>query len=109
MLEVIPPGTTVLIAHPQVTPYFALLGRNPMRIAVPTSTEPRAHRQVALQSDYIAVTTPLAYLPDVNELLTGTTPIAVIDQGPGYRLELYRSPGKSTAQKQPMFSAPAFQ
>jgi len=96
VLEVIPPGTTVFIAHPIVTPYFALLGRNPMRIAVPTSTEPHAHRRAAVESNYIAVTMPLAYLPDVSELLTGSTPLAVVDQGPGYRLELYRSPGAPT-------------
>ena len=89
----IPRGATVFIAHPEVTPYFALLGRNPMRVAVPTSTEPQAHRTVALESDYIAVTTPLAYLPDVNELLSSLTPIAVVDQGPGYRLELYQLSG----------------
>jgi 4-amino-4-deoxy-L-arabinose transferase-like glycosyltransferase len=91
--DAIPRGATVFIAHPAVTPYFALLGRNPMRVAVPTSTEPQAHRHVALESDYIAVTTPLAYLPDVNDLLSGLTPVAVVDQGPGYSLELYRSPG----------------
>jgi 4-amino-4-deoxy-L-arabinose transferase-like glycosyltransferase len=93
VIDVIPPDTTVFIAHPEVTPYFALLGRNEMRIAVPTSTEPHAHLSVALASDYIAATTPSAYLPEVNELLKGLTPVAVVDQGPGYRLELYRSPG----------------
>jgi hypothetical protein len=70
-----------------------------MRVAVPTPTEPQAHRKVALASDYIAVTTPLVYLPDVNELLSGLTPVAVVDQGPGYSLELYRSPGAAAKQE----------
>jgi 4-amino-4-deoxy-L-arabinose transferase-like glycosyltransferase len=98
VLDAIPRDATVFIAHPAVTPYFALLGRNPMRVAVPTPTEPQAHRKVALASDYIAVTTPLVYLPDVNELLSGLTPVAVVDQGPGYSLELYRSPGAGAKQ-----------
>jgi len=93
VLDAIPPGATVFIAHPAATPYFALLGRNPMRVAVPTSTEPHAHLKVALESDYIAVTRPLAYLPEVDEVLSGLTPIAIFDQGPGYRVELYQSPG----------------
>lgn len=99
VLDAIPRDATVFIAHAEVTPYFALLGRNPMRLAVPTSTKPQAHRSAALESDYIAVTTPLAYLPDVNELLSGLTPFAVVDQGPGYRLELYQSPGAAVKQE----------
>ncbi len=89
----IPPGTTVFLAYPDVSPYFALVGRNRMRIAVPTPTSPHAHRDAAVESDYIVASTPVMYLPEVNDLLSELTPTAVIDQGPGFRLEVYRSPG----------------
>jgi 4-amino-4-deoxy-L-arabinose transferase-like glycosyltransferase len=89
----IPPGRTVFLGHPAVSPYFALLGRNPVRIAVPTRTEPTdAHRLVAESCDYIAVTRPVPYLPDVAAIVKDAAPIAIVDQGPGYRLELFARP-----------------
>jgi hypothetical protein len=86
----IPPGKTVFIAPAEVTPYFSLLLRNPMRISVPTSTtDPHAHRRVAEACDYIAATPPVTYLPDVGAFVNDAAPIAVVDQGPGYRVAIY--------------------
>jgi len=90
--EVVPPGATVFIGFPEVTPYFALLGRNPMRIAVPVATPGRdAHVNVAQACDFIAVSLPILYLPELAVLLNGQEPLAVVDQGPGYRLAVFRT------------------
>jgi dolichyl-phosphate-mannose-protein mannosyltransferase len=90
--EVVPPGATVFIGFPEVTPYFALLGRNPMRIAVPVATRgPDAHVNVAQACDFIAVSLPILYLPELAVLLNGQEPLAVVDQGPGYRLAVFRT------------------
>jgi 4-amino-4-deoxy-L-arabinose transferase-like glycosyltransferase len=88
----VPIGSTVFIGPSEVSPYFALLGRNTMRIFVPTSTtDPEAHRRAAEACDFIAVTAPVTYLPDVGALIDAATPLAVIDQGPGYRMAIYES------------------
>jgi len=87
---VIPPGASVFIGFADVTPYFALVGRNPMRIATPVPlTDPRAHGRLAAQSDFIVTTIPDPYLPDVSDVIRGRTPLAVIDQGPGYRIAVF--------------------
>jgi 4-amino-4-deoxy-L-arabinose transferase-like glycosyltransferase len=86
----IPPGKMVFLGPSDVSPYFALLGRNPMRIMVPTGTEdPHAHRRVAEACDYVAATPPVAYLPDLAETLDSASPIVTVDQGIGYRLSIY--------------------
>jgi 4-amino-4-deoxy-L-arabinose transferase-like glycosyltransferase len=88
--EVVPPGRCVFLGPSGATPYFALLRRNPMRIAVPVSTpDPEAHRRVAEACGYIAVEGTVTYMPDVDRLLRDETPLVVVDQGPGYRLEIY--------------------
>lgn len=90
--DVVPLGSTVFIGPSEVSPYFALLGRNPMRMFVPTSTtDPQAHRRAAEASDFIAVTVPVTYLPDVGTLVDAATPLVIIDQGPGYRMAIYVS------------------
>jgi hypothetical protein len=90
--DVVPLGSTVFIGPSEVSPYFALLGRNPMRMFVPTSTtDPLAHRRAAEACDFIAVTAPVTYVPDVGTLVDAATPLAVIDQGPGYRMAIYAS------------------
>lgn len=90
--DVIPPGKTVFIGPAEVTPYFALLGRNPMRIWVPTATtDPQAHRRAAEACDFIVVTAPVTYLPDVAALVDAAPPLAVVDQGSGYRMAIYES------------------
>jgi Dolichyl-phosphate-mannose-protein mannosyltransferase len=88
--DVVPQGKAVFIGPSEVTPYFALLGRNPMRIAVPTSTiDPQAHRRAAESCDFTAATAPVTYLPDVGALVDEAVPLAVIEQGPGYRVGIY--------------------
>lgn len=90
------PGQSVFLGHPDVSPYFALLGRNRVRIAVPTPTKPPdAHRRAAEKSDFIAVTRPVWVLPDVDALIRDAAPIATMDQGPGYRLELFAVTGRA--------------
>jgi 4-amino-4-deoxy-L-arabinose transferase-like glycosyltransferase len=90
--DVVPLGSTVFLGPSEVSPYFALLGRNPMRIFVPTpTTDPQAHRRAAEACDFIAVTVPVTYLPDVNTLVASATPLVVTNQGPGYRMAIYES------------------
>ena len=87
---VIPPGASVFIGFADVTPYFALVGRNPMRVATPVPlADPRAHGRLAAQSDFIVTTVPDPYLADVSDVIRGHTPLAVIDQGPGYRIAVF--------------------
>jgi hypothetical protein len=94
--DVVPAGSTVFLGPSEVSPYFALVGRNPIRLFVPISTEgPQAHQRAAEACDFIAVTVPVTYLPDVGVLVETATPVAVIDQGPGYRVAIYPSrPGR---------------
>jgi hypothetical protein len=97
--DVVPRGSTVFLGPSEVSPYFALLGRNPMRIFVPTSTtDPGAHRRAAEACDFIAVTVPVTDLPDVGTLVDAAAPLAVIDQGPGYRMAIYESPAARRAR-----------
>jgi 4-amino-4-deoxy-L-arabinose transferase-like glycosyltransferase len=87
---VIPPNSTVFIGFPEVTPYFSLVGRNPMSAAVPVRPEDAgAHARAAADADFIFITPPEAYLPEVAALVTGRSPLAEIDQGPGYRISIF--------------------
>ena len=91
--EAIPPGATVFIGFPEVTPYFALVDRNPLRMAVPVLTpRPDSHLQAAKSCDFIVESIGAPYIPELAELLKGRTPSAVVDQGPGYRLAIYKRP-----------------
>ena len=99
--DVVPAGKTVFIGPAEVSPYFAFLGRNPMRIAVPVSTQdPEAHSKIAEACDFIAVTVPLAYLQDVLAFIDEASPVATIDQGIGYRLAIYKSPAAGSPLSQ---------
>jgi 4-amino-4-deoxy-L-arabinose transferase-like glycosyltransferase len=98
--DAVPAGATVFVGFPEVTPYFALLGRNPMRVAVPVATAtPDAHLDAARTSDFIAVSVPVMYLPEVAVLLSGQHPVAIVDQGPGYRLAIFDRKAAQTYQR----------
>jgi hypothetical protein len=89
----IPPGASVFVGFPEVTPYFALVDRNPLRMAVPVPAfHPGAHLQAAESCDFIVESIGAQYIPELARLLEGRTPIAVVDQGPGYRLAIYKRP-----------------
>ena len=98
--EAVPPGANVFIGFPEVTPYFALIGRNPMRAAVPVATpNPHAHLDAARTSDFIAVSIPVMYLPDVAAFLNDKESVAIVDHGPGYRLALFRTKAARAATR----------
>ena len=86
----IPPGATVFIGFPDVSPYFALIGRNPVRTAIPVPLNDRdAHARVAAAADFIVSTLPEPYVPGVAALLANKRPVAEIDQGSGYRVAVF--------------------
>jgi hypothetical protein len=90
--QAIPVGASVFIGFPEVTPYFALLDRNPMRVSVPVPTLlPDAHLRAAAASEFIVESAQFAYLPELRGLLKGRQPIAVLDQGPGYYLAIFKT------------------
>jgi hypothetical protein len=98
--EAVPPGASVFIGFPDVTPYFALVDRNPMRIAVPVPTpNPDSHLRAAASSDFIVDSVQHTYLPELARLLDGEEPIAVVDQGPGYRLAIFRTRASRAATR----------
>ena len=87
----IPPGKTVFISNAQPTPYFALAGRNPMRVIIPVPLPtPRLHATVAAKSDYIVASAPEPHVAEILEITLGMKPVAVVDQPGGYYLEVYR-------------------
>ena len=86
----IPPGESVFIGFSDVSPYFALLGRNPMRVAIPVPLpDPYASGKIAQQCNFIVDSLPDPYLPDVNKLLESRRPLVQIDQGTGYRISVF--------------------
>lgn len=86
----IPPGKSVYIGFSDVSPYFALLGRNPMRVAIPVPLpDPYAEGKIAQKCDFIVDSVPDPYLTDVNNLLYSRRPLIKIDQGPGYRITVF--------------------
>lgn len=82
----IPPGRSVFVGFSGLSPYFALLGRNPMRVAVPVPvSDPSAYAKLLSQSDFIVDTVPVPGFAGKDDQL-----VLQIDQGEGYRIAVYR-------------------
>ncbi|MDR3710163.1 MAG: glycosyltransferase family 39 protein [Capsulimonadaceae bacterium] len=86
----IPAGKSVYIGLADVSPYFALRDRNPMRAEIPVPlSKPNAHGVVASQCDYIVDSRPEFERPDIVALISSAKPIARVDQGDGYRIVVF--------------------
>jgi hypothetical protein len=90
MLTVIPPGKSVFIETATLSPYFALVGRNPMRASFPAPLpDPNVHSKVAQACDFIVISVPVGYLPDVAALVNDKKPLVEVNQGLGYRTSVF--------------------
>lgn len=83
----VPPGRSVFLSYSYLSPYFALYGRNPLRVAAPVPLPPGSSMDRAAGGcDYIAVPSPLLDT-GLQHWIAGKKPVATVAGG---ALSVYR-------------------
>ncbi len=77
----VPPGQSVFLGYSYLSPYFALYGRNPLRVAAPVPLPPGYSRDRVVEGcDYIAVPSPLIDT-GLRHWIAGKKPVATAADG----------------------------